>query len=293
MRGAQNHSVRCRSGGFNWKFNFTTRGRLVARLRRMSPEAILKAEDMVRRQIERTLLPFVAGPRDVVQFVIGEQHKGRDEWGKEIRRNPVSRREFDEWTKAALFLHETPDGGIVSTRHGDLLTHPELCGAIYLKGLVLGESTLGSSASITKLPLRFGYNFAKGKTNRERQSVASADEESMAILAIWNRVLLVKPVMVRELSNMLNTTEVEYADIYGAKRRMGFETASFLRKYLLGEEFAGKWYYCAEDKSKVRDIHSGPSSVPVSLIISGLWLPLRRTRDLITSFKASGASPVS
>ncbi|KAH6632518.1 hypothetical protein F5144DRAFT_603256 [Chaetomium tenue] len=45
MRGMQNHSVRCRSGGFNWKFNFTTRGRLIAHLHRMAPEAKRQAED--------------------------------------------------------------------------------------------------------------------------------------------------------------------------------------------------------------------------------------------------------
>lgn len=78
MRGMQNHSVRCRSGGFNWKFNFTTRGRLVARLHRMAPEAIRKAEDQARRLSQRTLLPFGTNPELDVQFVIGETHAGRD-----------------------------------------------------------------------------------------------------------------------------------------------------------------------------------------------------------------------
>lgn len=32
MRRPQNHFVRCRSGGFNWIFNFSTSGRLVVRL---------------------------------------------------------------------------------------------------------------------------------------------------------------------------------------------------------------------------------------------------------------------
>ncbi len=49
MRSPQNHAVRCCSGGFVWRFNFTTRGRLVARLRRMKPEAILKAQEQAAR----------------------------------------------------------------------------------------------------------------------------------------------------------------------------------------------------------------------------------------------------
>ncbi|KAK0737992.1 hypothetical protein B0T18DRAFT_440912 [Schizothecium vesticola] len=138
MRGRQNHSIRCRSGGFNWKFNFTTRGRLVCRLRRMSPQAIQKAEDQARRLSERTLLPFAAKPAGDVQFVIGETYKGRDEWGNSVRRSGVTRQEFDDWTKAALFLCENAgDGAIVSTEYGDLLTDSQLRGNIYLKGLLL------------------------------------------------------------------------------------------------------------------------------------------------------------
>ena len=252
MRGPQNHNIRCRSGGFNWNFNFTTRGRLVARLHRMSPESIQKAKEQSRQQKEKTLLPLAVEPARDVQFVIGEQYKGRDESGNMVKQIPVLREEFDEWTKAALFLHKAGDEGIVSTPHGDLLAHPELRGTIYLKGLLLSESTPGNSASITKLPLKFGYNFAEGNTNRERQSVASANKESRAILAIWSRVLFVRPPMVQELSSMLNDTEIEYADVFGAKRGMDLETESCLTEYLLGEEFAGKWYYCSEDKAKVR-----------------------------------------
>lgn len=62
MRGPQDHAVKCRSGGFNWTFNFTTRGRLMARLDRMSPQSIHKAEDLAERMSKRTgtLVPFGA-----------------------------------------------------------------------------------------------------------------------------------------------------------------------------------------------------------------------------------------
>ena len=253
MRGCQNHSVRCRSGGFNWRFDFTPRGRLVCRLHRMSSQAIHKAEDQARRLTERTLLPFAAMPAGDVQFVIGETHKGRDELGNSVRRSGVTRQEFDDWTKAALFLCENvEDGAIVSTEYGDLLTDPRLRGNIYLKGLLLSESTSTRSASITSLPLKFGYNFAHGKTNRERQSVAGAGEEAEAILAIWSSVLAAKPDMAAELSEMLNSpTPPKYADVIGAKECMGLEMATVLRDYLTGQPFSGKWYYSGRDKAKV------------------------------------------
>lgn len=253
MRGRQNHSIRCRSGGFNWRFDFTTRGRLVCRLRRMSAQAMQKAEDQARRLSERTLLPFAAKPDGDVQFVIGETGKGRNEWGNSVRRNGVTRQEFDDWTKAALFLCDaTEDGAIVSTERGDLLTDPRLRGNIYLKGLLLGESTPTRSASITDRPLKFGYNFAHGRTNRERQSVAGADEEAEAMLAIWGRVLAAKPDMAAELSEMLNNpTTPTYADVIGAEEGMGLEMATVLRDYLIGQPFSDKWYYSGDDRAKV------------------------------------------
>jgi len=255
MRGRQNHSVRCCSGGFNWRFDFTTRGRLVCRLHRMSPQAIQRAEDQARRLSERTLLPFAAKPAGDVQFVVGESQKGRDERGNGLQRSGVTRREFDDWTKAALFLCDNvEDGAIISTAHGDLLTDPGLRGNIYLKGLLLGESTPARSASITNRPLRFGYNFANGRTNRERQSVYGASEESAAILAIWDGVLTAKPDMAAELSEMLNDpAPLPCADIFGA-RNMCLETATVLRGYLTGQPFSGKWYYSGEDKAKVSGI---------------------------------------
>jgi len=270
MRGMQNHGVRCRSGGFNWNFNFTTRGRLVARLHRMSPKAIERAEDQSRRLSQRTLLPFGSNPRFDVQFVIGETHAGRDQWGAEVKRSPVKQKDFEAWTKAALFLQDARDGTIISTDDGDLLTDPGLCGHIYLKGLLLCESVPTQSASITDQPLRFGYNFAFGHTNRERQSVASADEEARAILAIWSKALEAKPDLVSELSAVLNTTEPTYADIAGAKRFMNFETAARLKEYLVGSQFAGKWYYCSEDKNKVRTVLTDQARPGASLLITSL-----------------------
>ena len=251
MRGRLNHSVRCRSGGVNWRFNFTSTGRLVARLRRMAPGSIAKAEDQAQRLSERTLLPFAAKSNGDVQFVIGEQYSGRSERGKTVKRSPVTLEEFEAWTKAALFLHDAQDGTIISTKEGDLLMSPQLRGNLYLKGLLLDESSASRSASITNQTLNFGYNFAHGRTNRERQSVSSAEEESKAILAIWGRAIAAKPEIVEKLSGMLNTTEPEYADVFGAKRHMKITTASSLRNFLLGEQFADVWYYSAEGKSKV------------------------------------------
>jgi hypothetical protein len=186
-----------------------------------------------------------------VQFVIGEAQAAQNERGEKVRRSQVKREDFDAWAKAALFLQDGRNGAIISTEDGDLLTDPRLCGHIYLKGLLLRASTPTRSASITAKPVKFGYNIASGTTNRERQSVSGAGEEATAIRAIWSSVLATRPEMVPELDAMLNTTEPRYADISGAKMRMNFATACRLKEYLFGSQFAGKWYYCSEDKIKV------------------------------------------
>jgi hypothetical protein len=46
---------------------------------------------------------------------------------------------------------------------------------------------------------------SNGTTNRERQSLANRNQQSRAILAIWNNVLTIQPEMVKDLSGMLNT----------------------------------------------------------------------------------------
>lgn len=254
MRFGQNHSVRCRSGGFTWIFDFTTRRHLVARLNRMSPSSIARTEDQARRLSQRSLLPFAPKPDGDVQFLIGEGRKGRNQWGDRVDRKPVSLSHFEAWTKAALFLYDAKDGDIISSPHGDLLVAEQLRESIYLKGLLLQESIGWESASITGKPLKFGYNFASGRTNRERQSLAYAAEESRAILAIWMGVLAAKSEMVKELSDMLNDAETEYADVEWAEERVEFETASLLRDYLFGEQFAGRWYYSGEEKKQVRHL---------------------------------------
>lgn len=255
MRNPQNHSVRCRTGGFMWTFNFTNLGRLVARLNRMTPRAIQNTKKESEKLIESgSLLPFAADPEKDVQFMIGEVREGRDERGVKTSRIPVNRDDFDRWTRAALFLQDIKDGMMVSTKHGDLLLQPQLRGSIYLKGLLLAESRRGRRASITNRPLQFGYNFASGRTNRERQSVASAEEESKAIFAIWSEVLASKQEMVREMNDMLNDRDNQYADVSGV-HGMGMvnvqlQLASHLRSYLVGDSHAGKWYFSADEKSR-------------------------------------------
>ena len=250
QRGQQNHCVRCHSGSFQWNFDFTVKGRLVARLLRMSDKKLRQLRDESRLAFQDGSCPFAADPQCDVRFVIGQEATGRNEIGIRTPRNAVRRRDFTSWCKTALFLDsDARQQDIISGRDGALILDERLRGRIYLKGLLLQESTPQRSASITGKPLMFGYNFAAGWTNRDRQSMASMRDESKAILSTWDMALAVRPDLVAELSAMLNCQTTEYADVSGAELFIRRETALRLARHLLST--GQKWFFSSKEKAEV------------------------------------------
>ncbi|RYO82243.1 hypothetical protein DL762_006724 [Monosporascus cannonballus] len=253
LRRPQNHAIRCRSGSFSWTFNFTNQGRLVTSLVRMTQAATAKVQDQVKAECEKSLLPVASVPNEDVQFLIGGNGKGRDEVGYPLDRSEVTREEFKRWTKAALFLQKIAENGIVPTEEGDLIVDQHFRGNIYLKGLLLQESRVSKSASITGKKLKYGYNFAKGATNRERQSMAGTNQESGAILSIWNEALknpAASESLVDRLHLMLNGRYPGYADVSNAKIHMPVDMLHRVKEYLLSEKFKGKWFHSVEEKTE-------------------------------------------
>ncbi|RYP13179.1 hypothetical protein DL765_007006 [Monosporascus sp. GIB2] len=209
--------------------------------------------DQAKAECEKNLLPVASIPNEDVQFLIGGNGKGRDEAGYPLNRSEVTREEFKRWTKAALFLQKIAEDGLVPTKKGDLILDQHFEGNIYLKGLLLQESRPGKSASMTGKKLKYGYNFAKGATNRERQSMAGADEESRAIFSIWNEALknpAASESLVDKLHLMLNCGRPEYADVSNAEIHMPVDMLHRVKEYLLSEKFKGKWFYTAEEKTE-------------------------------------------
>ncbi|KAK4226536.1 hypothetical protein QBC38DRAFT_444573 [Podospora fimiseda] len=215
MRGDQNFNVRCRSGGFNWVFNFTAQGKLVVRLNRMNSEKIRIEDAKSSGEHRKLLVPCAVSCEQDIQVQLAE-------------------------------------GSIVKTPNKSLLLEPSLRGTIYLKGLLRKAShptQIERSASMTRKPLKFGYYFVSGTTTRDRESVATAGEESKAIWAIWVKALGVRPALVEELSSMLNAPYRDYADVYRAESMVDRETAENLKAYLCGRKFGGKWYYSDSEKT--------------------------------------------
>ena len=267
QRRPQNHAVRCISGGFTWNFNFTNRGKLVARLRRMTAEQVKRASASGSKAFTEGLAAFAASPTRDVQFSIGQKSSGRNDIGDKMRRSQVSLEQFNEWCKVAIFLQNVTseangDPVKVGSKKGDLLMHPALRGNLYLKGLLLNASNGAHSASMTGQPLKFGYNFKEGSVNRERQSMASSRVEGLQILAIWDKVLPLRPPLRSELSDLLNSVEPKYADVILANEGLKEQTAILLKDHLFKDK--SKWYFSATEKEKVSSpetlIHENPNS---------------------------------
>ncbi|KAI0024867.1 hypothetical protein F4780DRAFT_794006 [Xylariomycetidae sp. FL0641] len=271
MRRPQNHAVRCYSGGFSWTFNFTNQRKLVTCLIRMKPRAIIDARDQAESDVDRGLLPTATSPNQDVQFLIGGTARGRDDNGYPTERDGVTRAQFLEWTKAALFLQITAHDQCVATARGDLLLSPRFQGRIYLKGLLLKASTPNRSASRTGKPLAYGYNFANGITNRERESMATAKDETRAILSIWQSACAKSPDpdgIIRTLHEMLNSDNPDWADVARADSLVKPVLAQFIKRFILSKEFEGKWFHTSMEKAqniRFDQIMSGFRREPVKL----------------------------
>ncbi|CAJ2509903.1 Uu.00g058030.m01.CDS01 [Anthostomella pinea] len=235
-----------------------------------------------------SLLPIAPAPNEDVQFFVGGNTPGRDENGYPTQRIEVTKDKFREWTKAALFLQTIPDEEIVRTKLGDLIIDARFSGNIYLKGLLLKECKGSKSASIAGKKIMYGYSFASGVTNREIESMAGADDESRAILNIWNLALTdpsKPPDLVNKLHEMLDSDNPEYADVARAETFIHSGTREHIKKYLLSEKFEGKWFYTAKEKNqnrRVEQVVQGLGREPLMLKDS-YWLIMKaaglRTAD--------------
>ncbi len=252
LRRPQNYYVTCYSGGFEWIFNFTNHGKLFTSLTRLAPEEIAEMHNKTSKR-ETIPLPFTSVPNGDVQFFIGGIGRGRDEKGYPIDRSEVTKEQFKNWTKSAVFFQKIDVQHFLRTDQGDLITDKRFSGRIYLKGLLLNESIEHKSASLTGFKLKYGYNFVTRQTNRERQSIGTSDDESCVILSIWDRALALESSsthLIERFHNMLNCSNY-YADVIHAGDHIRDDTVCRLRDYLFSGTLKKKWYFCSTEASEV------------------------------------------
>lgn len=251
MQSSQNHTVFACSGGVNYTFNFNTKGKLVARLSRND-----KTQPHPQPKKLSISTPAVM-PTGDVHFMIGQKKPGRNELGLQARRTLVRQEDFASWSEVSLDLikariGDQSDQRIINTPHGDLLVSPDFRGKLFLKGLLLRESTESRSASMTGLRLAFGYNFAFGRTNRERQSVADAYEEATGYGRILCHALRDRPDLSGKVCDHLNSTEPRYAESQCPAIIWPRDVAVMFKQNLLRGELANRWLYYSKEQDEVR-----------------------------------------
>jgi hypothetical protein len=146
---------------------------------------------------------------------------------------------FKEWTKVSFALNQTTD--VIRTKHGDLILDAEFTSRMYLKGLFLGDSS-------TFKNLKFGYNLAEGKVNRDRQRLVINKEEAKNLANIWAEAIQKKPERsVKEYVKMLKEDdERQWADVNRAEELISKQTAKAIWKHLQKVDVSHEVFYCNE-----------------------------------------------
>lgn len=147
---------------------------------------------------------------------------------------------FHDWLRVSLDIREfSYPSHILETNAGDLILDPSFCGQLYLKGMAL-------PAAVCELkPYRLGYNFPRGKVNRDRQILVDSHEEADIVRQIWeaaflNHKELLLPIYIDLLRNFPDAPDVGFA-----KHLLEIPTRSLIWKHLL-DEAEGKHFYYSE-----------------------------------------------
>lgn len=169
------HSVRLSATSFYLNFTFRN-DRFYCRL--TEPKAQTLTKSKVALSEERKL-----GPRRSLSSYISEDVsvkvcKGRGPFGSRI-----TEEEFRGWMNSTIDLCGPPDEQIIRVDQGDLILDVSFAGKVYLKGLYVSDS------SPCGVPYRYGYNFATGYINRDRERLTDQNEEATNLTAIWEAAM--------------------------------------------------------------------------------------------------------
>ncbi|KAI8187922.1 putative modification methylase, partial [Colletotrichum sp. SAR 10_75] len=107
---------------------------------------------------------------------------------------------------------------IIRTEHGDLLLGPPFAGRIYLKGLRVSEH--GSDGA----NYSYGYDFASGRINRDRERMMNQREEARIVANIWESAAIERPELTKEyvkLFDIVRSLDVACADSVMSKKMAG------------------------------------------------------------------------
>ncbi|KAL1883380.1 hypothetical protein VTK73DRAFT_8947 [Phialemonium thermophilum] len=247
MISPQNHRVRLRSKLFDWRFNFNSHGNLIAVKQKIPDDElddVHEALENLAREPGRVVTDAV--PERDTQLIFGEVGKGADEHGNSVSKCQVKLSDFRKWTAVALFFLEIGGDSRFVTRNGEIIMDHRFSGRLYHDDLLLDRQRWDRGGN---QPLKYSYNFPPDSPFLKDGVFPSPEAQANAIFAIWDRLILIRPLLVRSLSAMLNDPTTDYADVAAAEKCLDCHGATRLWKHLTST--AKKvWYFSAAEKAE-------------------------------------------
>jgi hypothetical protein len=164
--------------------------------------------------------------------------KGKDGKGVEID-------EFLSWVSAVLDLEGPPSTDIVSTDKGQLILDKAFSGRLYLKGLLLSDT------STRRKPFNFGYNFLEGRVDRDRKQLRDAADEADTLAGIWEHAIQNRRADVLEHVIGMFQNCPSCRDIGEAQHSFTYSTAKTIWTHLISNR-ENSFYYNEKLGDKVR-----------------------------------------
>ncbi|KAF3798021.1 hypothetical protein GCG54_00003924 [Colletotrichum gloeosporioides] len=226
-----NRVVHIEASSVYWRFGFRgdNKDKLACQITKPATSTIKKHHDSLLSETKngrarKNLTSYVH--RDVIVRI--STSKGHES---------IKEQQFWDWSSVAIDLHCPSPEKIIRTEHGDLLIGPQFAGRIYLKGLrVSGHGLDGVTYS-------YGYDFASGRINRDRERMMKQREEARIVASIWELAVAERPELTKEyvrLFDVVRSPDVAFADTVVSKNM-----AEHVWQYLLNS--APDCFFYAED----------------------------------------------
>jgi len=228
----EGYSVRIKASGCDWEFfeaaeGTKDEGELCVYIKPRNAKNLQQLKDSHAKRVSQGRTRLRKGNIwEDVTFEIGG--------GKGLL---VVEAEFLKWIKLALELDPPSQPSQVhETRRGSLILDPKFSNKMFLKGILLEES---SSASTR---FEFGYNLFQGRVDRDRKRLSSSEEQGQLLAEIWEEAIEKDATLLTVYVKMLQSHPAP-VDVALAEDYISLQTARKIWRYLLDEDPERKVFY--------------------------------------------------
>ena len=233
-----NHVVQIECNSYIWRFRLHGRfpKTLYCRLSQKNPEMVEKMKRNFASREERGLLRALTA--NIWEDVTVKIWKGKGQYGKIIEEA-----DFRSWLPVALDINGPSPELLIQTEAGDLILDSNFRGRVYLKGLrVAGHGVDGRM-------FVYGYNFAKGHINRDRERLARSSQEARDLASIWEQAVNQHGDSLMDKYTDLFRENERCADIAGAEENISRSLAEAMWDRLR-RKAPNKFFYCIDEISR-------------------------------------------